>query len=46
MRMMRSISGRKRKTDKATADKETWVTWIKESTNEAKEAMKKNKIQD
>ena len=45
MRMIRSITGRKRKIDGETGESETWITWMKRTTAEARNRMKENKIQ-
>ena len=44
MRMIRCIIGRKRKVESETGQAETWVSWIKRTSNEAKEMMRISKI--
>ena len=46
MRMLRRIIGRRRKVEEETGDIETWVSWIKRTTEIAKTKMKEHKIQE
>ena len=46
MKMVRSILGKKRKVDAETGDKESWISWVKEATAEAREKMKAQRISE
>ena len=46
MKILRSILGKQRKVDREPSDKETWVSWVKRATNEAREKMKECKISE
>ena len=46
MKMTRTILGRKRKVDEKTSDTETWISWAKRTTAEARETMKAHKISE
>ena len=46
MQMLRSILGRKRKIDQESGEVETWVSWVRRTTAEAREQMKMNRIAD
>ena len=46
MKMIRNILGKKRKVDEETGDKETWISWVKRATAEAREKMKAHNVSE
>ena len=46
LRMIRNMIGRGRRIDEVTDDTETWVSWVKRTTTDAREKMDAYKIQD